>query len=95
MTHQGVASARLRTLMSATASWTGRCCLCAGGMDNIVLGTLRKYSTGFVGCLSNVTLAADYAIDLTGDADDGRNIRQCSRAPAGLRRRRQRRHLDT
>ena len=80
----------------------------AGGMDNIVLGTLRKYSTGFVGCLSNVTLAAvpagsrghdvtlaaDYAIDLTGDADDGRNIRQCSRAPAGLRRR-QRRHLDT
>jgi len=66
----------------------------AGGMDNIVLGTLRKYSTGFVGCLSNVTLAADYAIDLTGDADDGRNIRQCSRVPAGLRRR-QRRHLDT
>jgi len=50
----------------------------AGGMDNIVLGTLNKYASGFVGCLSNVTLAADYAIDLIADADDGRNVRQCS-----------------
>jgi len=49
----------------------------AGGMDNIVLRTLRKYSAGFVGCLSNVTLAADNSIDLIVNADEGRNIRQC------------------
>jgi len=50
----------------------------AGGMDSIVLGTLHKYTSGFVGCLSNVTLANDYSIDLIADADDGRNVRQCS-----------------
>jgi len=57
-------------------------------MDNIVLGTLHKYTSGFVGCLSNVTLATDYSIDLIVDADDGRNIRQCS--DDGVRRRRRR-----
>ena len=58
-----------------------------GGMDNIVLGTLHKYLSGFVGCLSNVTLATDYSIDLIRDADDGRNVRQCSDARRRLRRR--------
>jgi len=64
-----------------------QCADVAGGMDNIVLGTLHKYSSGFVGCLSNVTLASDYAVNLIRDAVDGRNIRQCPDA------RRLRRHL--
>jgi len=50
----------------------------AGGMDNIVLGTLHKYSSGFVGCLSSLTLATDYSVDLFDGADDGRNLRQCN-----------------
>jgi len=61
-------------------------------MDSVVLGTLHKYSSGFVGCLSNVTLAADYSIDLIRKtATDGRNVRQCS----DRRRRRRRVSLDT
>lgn len=47
-------------------------------MDNIVLGTLHKYSSGFVGCIANVTLATDYPVVLVEDADLGsRNVAQC------------------
>lgn len=47
-------------------------------MDNIVLGTLHKYSSGFVGCISNVTLTSNYVIDLVEDADRGsRNVGHC------------------
>lgn len=46
-------------------------------MDDIVHGTLHKYSTGFVGCIANVTLATDFQVDLIAEADEGSNIAQC------------------
>ena len=47
-------------------------------MEEIVHNTLKKYKSGFVGCISNVTLATDYTIDLIKQAASGQNIQQCS-----------------
>jgi len=50
-----------------------------GGMaiDQLTHGTLRKYSSGFWGCIKDVMLATDYKLDLMADAADGENIHQC------------------
>lgn len=50
-----------------------------GGMDNIVLGTLHKYSSGFFGCIANFTLTTNVTtnIDVMADAEGGRNVAQC------------------
>lgn len=50
----------------------------SGGMDDIVHSTLKKYTSGLVGCISNVTLATNFHIDLIGQASDGQNIKACS-----------------
>ena len=49
----------------------------SGGMREIVHSTLKKYKTGFSGCIANVTIATDYTLDLLGEAVAGENIRQC------------------
>ena len=51
--------------------------LSAGGMEDIVHNTLRKYTIGYQGCISSATLATDYRLQLIDDADDGSNISRC------------------
>jgi len=53
--------------------------LISGGMDDVVHGTLFKYTSGFVGCISNITLGEDYELNLMKEADDGSNISRCTR----------------
>ena len=48
-------------------------------MDNVVHSTIRKYKSGFSGCISNVTFATDYHLDIMGHAAEGRNIHQCKK----------------
>ena len=52
----------------------------AGGMpsDSLAHKTLKKFTSGFQGCIANVTLATDYKINLMHDVIDGENIKQCS-----------------
>ena len=56
-----------------------RCaCYFSGGMEDISVQTNRRYLSGFIGCVTNVTLATDYKIDLMADATYGQNINRCS-----------------
>ena len=49
-------------------------------IDQIAHGTLRKYNSGFNGCIKDVMLATDFKVDLMADAADGENIHQCKDA---------------
>jgi len=49
-----------------------------GGMEEVLHQTFKKYTTGFNGCVTNVTLATDYHIDLMAEAAEGRNIVKCA-----------------
>ncbi|ESO11987.1 hypothetical protein HELRODRAFT_63300, partial [Helobdella robusta] len=48
-----------------------------GGMEDIVQRTLKRYKSGLVGCLQNVTLGGDLGIHLVEDALEGSNINSC------------------
>jgi hypothetical protein len=49
----------------------------AGGMPQVAQSTVGKFSSGFIGCISNLTLATDYKVDLMDEVRDGRNVEQC------------------
>jgi hypothetical protein len=49
-------------------------------MEDVVHNTMLKYTKGFVGCISDVTLATDYHIDLMAEVSEGQNILECSPA---------------
>ena len=46
-------------------------------VDQLSQKTLRKFTTGFVGCISNLTLAATHHVKLMDDVTDGENVREC------------------
>jgi len=47
-------------------------------MEEVLHQTFKKYTTGFSGCVTNITLATDYHIDLMAEAAEGRNIVKCA-----------------
>ena len=51
-----------------------------GGMhvDQLAHNTLKKFTTGFEGCISDLTLAAKHHVDLMEDVEDGENIHECT-----------------
>lgn len=48
-----------------------------GGMTDILHLSFGKYSSGFVGCISQLTLATDFHLRLVSQADSGLNIEAC------------------
>lgn len=68
---EGTSPGRLKQLNTQSKIYVG-------GMEDIVLSTKKRFKSGFVGCVSNITLATDYHIDLIGEAAEGQNIQQCS-----------------
>ena len=59
------------------------CCLvepvAAGGMkvNEMAEKTLKKFTTGFEGCISSLTLSATHHVQLMDDVMDGENVREC------------------
>ncbi|KAG1699824.1 Pikachurin [Nymphon striatum] len=49
-----------------------------GGVEEINVSTNGKFKSGLVGCISNVTLATDYHVQLMNQAIRGLNIQSCS-----------------
>lgn len=50
-----------------------------GGMADIFQNSMKKFSTGFVGCLKDMMLAEDYQFNLVEKAQSGNNIKSCSK----------------
>ena len=50
----------------------------AGGIQDVLENTQRKFTSGFVGCISDLTLAEDYPMKLVEKAQSGRNVHSCS-----------------
>ncbi|XP_053394807.1 pikachurin-like [Mercenaria mercenaria] len=49
-----------------------------GGMPDVSQGTLRKFSSGYNGCIQEMVLDNDFSLSLLQSADSGRNIVPCS-----------------
>ncbi|KAL3869158.1 hypothetical protein ACJMK2_041871 [Sinanodonta woodiana] len=49
-----------------------------GGMPDVSKNTLRKFTTGFKGCIQDLILGEDLTLSLTENAQKGRNILPCS-----------------
>ena len=49
-----------------------------GGMPDVSQGTLRKFSSGYSGCIQDMILDNDFSLSLLQSADSGRNIVPCS-----------------
>ncbi|KAK6179410.1 hypothetical protein SNE40_011777 [Patella caerulea] len=50
-----------------------------GGMTDVAEKTLGKFTTGYTGCIKDITLATDFKVKLIGHAQSGRNVNQCTR----------------
>ena len=49
-----------------------------GGMPEVSQKTLKKFTSGYNGCLQDFTLAEDYRLQMVQSAQNGRNVRRCS-----------------
>lgn len=49
-----------------------------GGMPDVLQGTLRKFTSGYTGCIQDLVLDDDFSLSLLQSADSGRNIVPCS-----------------
>ena len=49
-----------------------------GGLADIEHRSLKRFHLGFEGCVSELTVGADYRVALTAEAVDGENVQPCS-----------------
>ncbi|KAL0278979.1 UNVERIFIED_CONTAM: hypothetical protein PYX00_000637 [Menopon gallinae] len=51
--------------------------LYVGGMENVAEGTLHKYTSGLVGCISRLVFDSDFDVKLIPMSTAGRNVKRC------------------
>lgn len=49
-----------------------------GGMPDVSQRTLKKFTSGYNGCLQDLTLAEDYRLQMVQSAQNGQNVLRCS-----------------
>ena len=50
----------------------------SGGMPEISQNTLKKFTSGYDGCLQDFTLTKDYRLQMVQSAQNGQNVIRCS-----------------